>query len=148
MAGSKRQKVKKLLSPSNSRSPPLAGTSQAVEPSPPEPSDDLVDDLLSQLDSQNQTVQAEAASVLRDVQATELDAANHQGQDKKAGSSRSRFQARQVHYRVIEGFVHVVNVFLGQKRQKRQRHWQKVMPLMTRRLTPAYNKKLETKRPP
>ncbi len=84
MAGSKRQKVKNLLSP-NSSTPP---------PPPPDESDGLVDDLLAQLSSRDQTVQAEATSVLRDVQATELDAANNQ--QTKAGYNRSRFDARQV----------------------------------------------------
>lgn len=80
--GSKKNKLKKAFSPPFQQSPPP----------PPEPTDDaeLLDDLLSQLDSQNQIVQAESAQVIQEI---------HKSQEADAGrkkDAKSRFQARQV----------------------------------------------------
>lgn len=88
MAGSKRQKVKKMAAP--------------LLPSPPPPADEddaLVDDLLAQLDSPDKDVQSQAAVVLQDVQESELEAAKANGKQTKNGGSRSRFDARQVRLR-------------------------------------------------
>ena len=61
MAGSKRSKLKKALSP------PFA-SSKPSEPEPPAMDDDaLMDDLMAQLDSRDTTVQAESAAVLHEM---------------------------------------------------------------------------------
>lgn len=77
MAGSKRNKLKKALLPASS---PPADTISAEDDS------ELMDDLMAQLDSRNQTVQAESAAVL---QAVAQEANSKQ-------DAKSRFQARQV----------------------------------------------------
>lgn len=84
MAGSKRNKLKKALSPPQHSTPPTIMNDDDEE---------LMHDLLAQLDSRDQNVQAESANVLNDMQlnkqADEIDA--RQKQDSKA-----RFQARKV----------------------------------------------------
>ncbi|TCD69746.1 hypothetical protein EIP91_006513 [Steccherinum ochraceum] len=57
MAGSKRNKIKNILSPVTSPPPPV----------PPE-DDELMDDLFAQLDSKDQNVQAESAAVINEMQ--------------------------------------------------------------------------------
>lgn len=81
MGGSKRNKLKKLISP----------------PPPPtimnEDDSELMDDLLAQLDSRDQNVQAESANVLNEMnlnaQADLIEASSRQ-------DAKSRFKARQV----------------------------------------------------
>ncbi|KAI0082718.1 cysteine proteinase [Panus rudis PR-1116 ss-1] len=80
--GSKRNKVKKALSP-------VLPTNPDPEPVP---DDDLMDDLFAQLDSRDKTVQTESANVLQEMNidqvANDLDAA-----PKK--DSKARYKARQ-----------------------------------------------------
>ena len=83
MAGSKRSKVKKLLSPTKAVTP---------QPEPAMDDDALMDDLLAQLDSKDNAVQQEASTVLTEVAAQK--AADVADQPKK--DSRTRHQARQV----------------------------------------------------
>jgi hypothetical protein len=77
MAGSKRAKLKKAFSPPT--------------PVPVANADDreLMDELMAQLDSKNQTVQIESATVLNAMQLNK-----QAGQDKQ--DPKSRFKARQV----------------------------------------------------
>ncbi|KAJ3786604.1 hypothetical protein GGU11DRAFT_804888 [Lentinula aff. detonsa] len=77
--GSRRNKLKKAFSPPFQQSPPLAESTDDAE---------LLDDLVAQLDSGNQTVQAESAQVIRDMQRQET------LKDTKK-DSKSRYQARQ-----------------------------------------------------
>lgn len=81
MAGSKRNKLKKAFSPITSPQP----TEAAVE------DEELMDDLLAQLDSRDQTVQAESATVLQEM--TIQQAASDDGSRKQ--DAKSRFRARQ-----------------------------------------------------
>lgn len=78
MAGSKKNKQKKLVSPPQDL------------PTPPV-DDELMDDLFAQLDSRNETVQAESAIVINEVQNRQAEsAASRPKMDAKA-----RFKARQ-----------------------------------------------------
>ncbi|KAF8921350.1 hypothetical protein CPB85DRAFT_1428347 [Mucidula mucida] len=80
MAGSKRARVKKALSPRNDPPPPQIT---------PEDDDDLMDDLLASLDSRNETVQAESSTVLQEMQ-------EKREADVNSGkSSKERFKERQ-----------------------------------------------------
>jgi hypothetical protein len=80
--GSKKNRVKKALAPAPASSP-----NHAVD-------DDLVDDLLTELDSRDKTVRQESATVLEEIQAQQ---AQHAAPpDKGGGGSRNRFKARQV----------------------------------------------------
>lgn len=91
MAGSKRAKVKKLFSPSPSTTPDESAV----------PDDDLMDDLFSQLDSKDETVQQESANVLsemqdnRDVSVGSVPSVDSDS-SKKHKSSKERHKARQV----------------------------------------------------
>ncbi|KAG5654520.1 hypothetical protein H0H81_001161 [Sphagnurus paluster] len=79
MAGSKKNKQKKLVPPPQDL------------PTPPV-DDELMDDLFAQLDSRNETVQAESAIVINEVQNRQAEsAASRPKMDAKA-----RFKARQV----------------------------------------------------
>lgn len=81
--GSKRNKLKKVLSPSSSSSPPL-----------PEDDADLMDDLMTQLDSRDKNVQVESANMLQDMQSNhDMNIAEQASQKQDA---KSRYQARQV----------------------------------------------------
>lgn len=79
--GSKKNKLRKAFSPPFQSSPP-----------PPETNDDaaLLDDLMSQLDSENQTVQGESAQVIQEIQMT------RDTDNTKKKDSKSRYLARQV----------------------------------------------------
>ena len=83
MAGSKRNKVKKLLSPAKVPSPP---------PEPALDDDALMDDLMAQLDSKDTVVQQEAATVLTEVSVQKT----AEVADAPQNTSRTRHQARQV----------------------------------------------------
>ena len=83
MAGSKRSKVKKLLSPTRAASPPRE---------PAMDDDALMDDLLAQLDAKNDTAKQEASTILTEVSVQK--AVEVADQPKK--DSRTRHQARQV----------------------------------------------------
>lgn len=82
MAGSKKSKLKKALLPSTYSEPPMDNAD-----------DDLVDDLLAQLDSRDQTVQAESANVLNEMNLRQQ--ANSLESSGKL-NAKDRFQARQV----------------------------------------------------
>lgn len=81
----KKNKLKKVLNPSPS------DANDADD-------DELVDDLIAQLESRDQTVQAESATVLQEVSAQRAASSR---QDSTSSSSKARFLARQV------GFYHV-----------------------------------------
>ncbi|KAH7916043.1 hypothetical protein BJ138DRAFT_766439 [Hygrophoropsis aurantiaca] len=85
MGSSKRNKIKKAFSPSHTDIPPAGSTQD---------DNDLMNDLLAELDSRDQTVQGESATVLAEMQA----AADSEGIDKASGQkqdAKSRYQARQ-----------------------------------------------------
>ena len=92
MAGSKRSKLKKALSPPFAKTP---------EPERTMDDDALMDDLLAQLDSRDKTVQSESASVLNEIHINKAadtpppaPAPPSQKQD-----SKSRHRARMVRHR-------------------------------------------------
>lgn len=79
MAGSKRKLKKKTIPP-----PPIKDQDD---------DDDLMNELLAQLDSRDETVQAESATIIQEIKLNEQVDANEK-QDP-----RSRFKARQVRAR-------------------------------------------------
>ncbi|TFY67292.1 hypothetical protein EVG20_g3995 [Dentipellis fragilis] len=79
--GSKRNKVKKLLSPTRVATPPPNEADN----------EELMDDLFAQLDNQDQTVRQESAVVLDAVSTNEV--SRNESEGKK--DSKSRFMARQ-----------------------------------------------------
>lgn len=85
MAGSKRNKLKKVLSPPRqATSPPQMAADD----------DELMNDLMAQLDSKDKNVQSESADVLNDMQMNkQVDLAEQAGQKQ---DPKSRYQARQV----------------------------------------------------
>ncbi len=86
MAGSKRNKIKKIFSPVSSPPPPIA----------PE-DDELMDDLFAQLDSRDQTVQAESAAVITEMHLNQtVNTSNGSSEESKKHDSRARHKARQV----------------------------------------------------
>lgn len=87
MGGSKRQKVKKLLSPTRSTTPPPPPQQSALN------DDDLMDDLLAQLESRDKAANQEAAAVVNEMEPTQL-AEDLEGATKQ--DSKSRHKARQV----------------------------------------------------
>lgn len=93
MAGSKRNKIRKVLSPTRHATPP---------PEPLHDDDALMDDLLAQLDEKDSASRQEAATVLSEV--SEQKTAEAESAPKR---SRSRHEARQVrpatHLVVIPG---------------------------------------------
>ncbi|KAI0046109.1 cysteine proteinase [Auriscalpium vulgare] len=80
--GSKKNKLKQMISPPTSSPPPPQSTDDA----------ELMDDLLAQLDSRDQSVQKESAVVLEDMKLDQVVA-----QEERSGKSdsKSRFKARQ-----------------------------------------------------
>ena len=78
--GSRKNKSKK-----NTPTPPIAPLDDADN-------EQLMDDLLAQLDSQDKTVQQESAAVLNEMQISQI--ANEES--NKKNSSRDRFKERQV----------------------------------------------------
>ncbi|KAI0273367.1 hypothetical protein BC834DRAFT_947610 [Gloeopeniophorella convolvens] len=78
--GSKRNKVKKIFSPS----PPPPPVGDSVD-------DGLMDDLLAELDSRNKTVQLESATVLGEIQVAQAASPD----SKSSSGSKNRFKARQ-----------------------------------------------------
>lgn len=82
MAGSKRNRLKNVLSQSQSTAPPSDPTVD---------DDELMNDLIAQLDSKDTNVQSESAEVLKEMQT------NFFAEDtsKKKGS-RNRYKERQV----------------------------------------------------
>ena len=86
--GGKRKKLKDMISPHPNPPPP------AVE------DDELLDDLLAQLDSDNKTVQDVSAEVINDIQLSQLQEKEEPQKTKK--DSKTRFLERQVRM-----FLHV-----------------------------------------
>ncbi|KAJ3525510.1 hypothetical protein NM688_g8393 [Phlebia brevispora] len=84
MGGSKRNKVKKLLSPSRALTPPAPDNALN--------DDDLMDDLLAQLDSRDKASQTEAATVVSEMQPTQV---AEQAEAAPKQDSKSRHKARQ-----------------------------------------------------
>ena len=87
MGGSKRNKVKKLLSPRSA--------TPATSP-PPEPAlndDDLMDDLMAQLESRDKAAQTEAAIVVNEMQPQ---AVAEMAEAAPKQDSKTRHKARQV----------------------------------------------------
>jgi hypothetical protein len=84
--GSKKNKIKQAFAPSPAPNDNSVYNSNAID-------DDLVDELLTALDSRDATVRRESATVLEEVQ-TEQAAAQAAPPDK--AGSKSRFKARQV----------------------------------------------------
>ncbi|KAH7930819.1 cysteine proteinase [Leucogyrophana mollusca] len=85
MAGSKRNKIKKILSPPQTDTPVP----------PPGDDDELMNDLLAELDSRNQTVQGESAIVLAEMQAKKDSDRLESIAPTQKQDSKSRHQARQ-----------------------------------------------------
>jgi|SRR6266566_3368454 len=84
--GSKKNKVKKVFTPS-----PAAPNNNAIDDN----TDNLVDELLTELDSRDETVQRESATVLDEIQTRQQsEAAQAAAPDKTGG--KNRFKARQV----------------------------------------------------
>jgi OTU domain-containing protein 6 len=87
--GSKRQKLKKVLSPVSGRS------SNATSPPPADEEDeDLMDQLMAELDSKDQATQAEAATVLNEI--TETRSHDNSPTAIPTNDSKARYKARQV----------------------------------------------------
>jgi OTU domain-containing protein 6 len=82
MAGSKRAKLKKAFASASTSSPP----SNADE--------ELMDDLLAQLDSNDKQVQSETATIITNI------SANTQNEVQGKRDPKSRFLARQVCHNV------------------------------------------------
>lgn len=82
--GSKRKKVKDILSPPKKSPPPV----------PAGEDDELLDDLISQLDSKNNTVRNVSAEVINDIQLSQLQESEEPQKQKK--DSKTRFLERQV----------------------------------------------------
>ncbi|EGO18612.1 hypothetical protein SERLADRAFT_443947 [Serpula lacrymans var. lacrymans S7.9] len=81
MAGSKRNKMKKAFSPPQANPPP-----------PVDDDEDLMNDLLAELDSRSEVVQAESASVINEMQCNKEAEILEKGSKQTA---KSRFEARQ-----------------------------------------------------
>jgi len=93
--GSKKNKVKKVFAPT---SPPTNDTNaNAIDTTTNDNNisdhNDLVDDLLTQLDSRDQSVRRESATVLEEVRAQQT--AQATPPDKAGGNSKAKFKARQ-----------------------------------------------------
>jgi hypothetical protein len=85
--GSKKNRVKKVFAPS-----PAAPNNNAIDDNN---TDNLVVDLLTELNSRNETVQRESASVLEEIQTRQQSEAAQAAAPDKTGS-KNRFKARQV----------------------------------------------------
>lgn len=85
MAGSKRNKLKKSLSPFiTTETPPQVLAND---------DDNLMNDLFAQLDSRNPTVQAESATIINEIQ---VDAQANRMEGNTKQDAKTRFKARQV----------------------------------------------------
>jgi hypothetical protein len=88
----KKNKSKKVLSPSHSNMPD--------QPPPTDGDGELMDDLLAELDSRDKTVQHESANVLMEMQENQENAVADKAQSAtKKQDSKSRHVARQVSIR-------------------------------------------------
>lgn len=86
MAGSRKNKIKKFVTPSHSNNTP--------DQAQTEDNNALVDDLLAELDSRDKAVQQESATVLLEMQEHQENRDNTQPAKKKQ-DSKSRYEARQ-----------------------------------------------------
>lgn len=82
--GGKRKKVKNILSLSPTTLPPAPAVQD----------DDLLDDLIAQLDSNDRTVQNVSAEVINDIQLSQLE--ENKETQKRKKHSKTRFLERQV----------------------------------------------------
>jgi hypothetical protein len=87
--GSKKNRVKKVFTPSPAAPTPNHHTIDDND------NDNLVDELLTELDSRNETTQRESATVLEEIQTRQQSEAEQAAALDKAGS-KNRFKARQV----------------------------------------------------
>lgn len=101
--GSKKNKTKKITS----QLPP-------IEQPPIAHDDDLMDDLFAQLDSQNQTVQAESAAVINEIN---INSGVDDTEAKHKQDSKSRHKARMVcdHARNLRTDRCLINLLLGEE---------------------------------
>lgn len=83
MAGSKRNKLKKVLSPAQSTTPPPMAQDD----------EELMNDLMAELDSRDKTVQSESANVLNAMQINQQ--ANVAEPARQKQDPKNRYQARQ-----------------------------------------------------
>jgi OTU domain-containing protein 6 len=89
--GSKKNKVKKVFAPSPAAPNNNNNNANAIDDN----TDNLVDELLTELNSRDETVQRESATVLEEVQTRKQSEATQATAPDKAGS-KNRFKARQV----------------------------------------------------
>ena len=89
--GSKKNRVKKVFAPSPAA--PNNNNNNTIDDN--DADDNLVDDLLTELNSRDQTVQRESATVLEEIQTRQQSDAAQAAASDKAGS-KNRFKARQV----------------------------------------------------
>jgi hypothetical protein len=82
--GGKRKKMKNILSLSPTTPPPVPAVQD----------DELLDDLIAQLDSNDTTVQNVSAEVINDIQLSQLK--ENKGSQKRKKDSKTRFLERQV----------------------------------------------------
>ena len=94
--GSKKNKVRKVFAPTSP--PTIDANAHAINDNPTADDDDehLVDDLLTQLDSRDQSVRRESATVLGEVRARQAAQASPPDKAGGNGSGKVRFKARQV----------------------------------------------------
>jgi len=85
MAGSKRAKLKKVFSPTPTP-PPVVNADDR----------ELMDDLMAQLDSRNEEVQAQSTAVLTGMQINQQADLQRHVEKQDANFAKSRFRARQV----------------------------------------------------
>jgi hypothetical protein len=86
--GSKKNRVKKVFAPT-----PTAPTNNAIDAYTD--NNNLVDDLLTELNSRDSTVQRESATILEEIQTRQQSEATQAAAPDKTGS-KNRFKARQV----------------------------------------------------
>lgn len=111
----KKNKNKKVLSPSQDQAQTTA-----------EGDDELIDDLLAELDSRDQTVQHESATVLLEMQEGQENTVADKAQSAtKKQDSKSRHEARQVHIHVQQLFANLIRLIFH--RRGRQRPWLRTM---------------------
>lgn len=133
MAGSKRNKIRKALSPTKNLSPPAP---------PIVDDDDLMDDLFAQLDSKEKSAQQQSAEILKDANIDSV-ADDLEKEDRK--DSKSRFKARQVClFRILWSCSHKL-LSLGWNRRGRLLRWPNSMHPQTRMQMPDLSVKLVKK---
>lgn len=109
-----------------------------VFPDPPPDADDgLMDDLLAQLDSRNETVAQESANVLNEM---EINKQAEQLETTSKQDAKSRFKARQASRSMKR--LHTTD----SNRCEKQRHWRRPMVLTILQQRPGLRRKQKTKK--